>query len=219
MATICQEYIDEFRENGFVMVSGLIDDEVICAAERKLEIMTEGDRLVSGAGSILHSHHKSDELLNCFNPSVQEWATCLSSSTTLLPKPAQLRAIIVFPESGEWHWNRPHIDNAGPEENRAVFPAPIHIMSTVYLNDVAPHSGGSVFWPRSHWVLETTAKTNPPAYQTMFALDQAIERLDFDEPVELNPRSGDVLFYHYLSVHAGSKNLGNQTRMVLNAAW
>jgi len=38
-------------------------------------------------------------------------------------------------------------------------------------------------------------------------------------PVELTPRRGDVLFYHYLCAHAGSMNTSSRPRFALNMKW
>ena len=45
------------------------------------------------------------------------------------------------------------------------------------------------------------------------------ERYLVGEPVELTPRRGDVLFYHYLCAHAGSKNTSAVPRLALNMKW
>jgi ectoine hydroxylase-related dioxygenase (phytanoyl-CoA dioxygenase family) len=37
--------------------------------------------------------------------------------------------------------------------------------------------------------------------------------------VELTPAQGDVLFHHYLLVHASSDNVGGTPRLAINHKW
>jgi ectoine hydroxylase-related dioxygenase (phytanoyl-CoA dioxygenase family) len=53
----------------------------------------------------------------------------------------------------------------------------------------------------------------------MWVLGQAIRELDLGGPVELTPKQGDVLFYHYLCAHAGSMNTSDRPRLALNMKW
>jgi ectoine hydroxylase-related dioxygenase (phytanoyl-CoA dioxygenase family) len=88
-----------------------------------------------------------------------------------------------------------------------------------FLNDVALHGGGTVVWPGSHRRLEALARSNPQRYELMWTLNQSLKELDLGRPVELTPRRGDVLFYHYLCAHAGSMNTGPRPRLALNMKW
>ena len=51
------------------------------------------------------------------------------------------------------------------------------------------------------------------------ALGKDIRTVGLDNPVELIPRKGDILFYHYFCAHAGSKNTSNRPRFAYNAKW
>jgi ectoine hydroxylase-related dioxygenase (phytanoyl-CoA dioxygenase family) len=53
----------------------------------------------------------------------------------------------------------------------------------------------------------------------MWMLKLEIEKLDLGPPVELTPRCGDVLFYHYLLAHSGSTNTSDRPRFALNMKW
>jgi ectoine hydroxylase-related dioxygenase (phytanoyl-CoA dioxygenase family) len=88
-----------------------------------------------------------------------------------------------------------------------------------YLSDVPSHGAGTIVWPGSHLKLEALAKSDPERYELMWALNQDIPRAGIGEPVELTPRRGDVLFYHYLCAHAGSKNTSDRPRLALNMKW
>jgi len=133
--------------------------------------------------------------------------------------PARAYAINVFPSQGEWRWPGPHIDHAIKEHGHRTFPRAFRIAAMTFLGDVAPHGGGTVVWPGSHRKLETLARSEPERYETMWALNQDLGRADLGDPVELTPRRGDVLFYHYLCAHAGSKNTGERPRLAFNMKW
>ena len=61
--------------------------------------------------------------------------------------------------------------------------------------------------------------SRPERYELMWALNQALKELDLDQPVELTPSQGDVLFYHYLCAHAGSMNTSRRPRFAMNMKW
>jgi ectoine hydroxylase-related dioxygenase (phytanoyl-CoA dioxygenase family) len=88
-----------------------------------------------------------------------------------------------------------------------------------FLNDVAPHGGGTVVWPGSHLKIERLANSDPSRYEMMWVLNQELDRADIGDPVELTPKRGDVLLYHYLCAHAGSQNTSDHPRLALNQKW
>ena len=53
----------------------------------------------------------------------------------------------------------------------------------------------------------------------MWTLNQELGILELEPPVELTPRRGDALFYHYLCAHAGSMNTSDRPRFALNMKW
>ena len=53
--------------------------------------------------------------------------------------------------------------------------------------------------------LFSNAGYDPAKYELMWTLNQAITDAGLPDPVELTPRRGDILFYHYLCAHAVSR--------------
>ena len=100
-----------------------------------------------------------------------------------------------------------------------VFPRAFRVAGMTFLNDVPPHGAGTVLWPGSHRKLADLARSDPERYEMMWALNKDLDRVDLGEPVELTPRCGDVLLYHYLCAHAGSSNTSSQPRLALNMKW
>jgi ectoine hydroxylase-related dioxygenase (phytanoyl-CoA dioxygenase family) len=137
----------------------------------------------------------------------------------LFKPPSVAYTINVFPGKGPWSWEQPHIDHALKEHGYKVFPPPIRIAAMIYLNDVPPRGGGTMIWPSSHTKLESLAESDPVRYEMMWMLKRDMGNVDLGAPVELTPRCGDVLFYHYLLAHSGSANTSDRPRVALNMKW
>ena len=98
----------------------------------------------------------------------------------------------------------------------------------IYLHDVEPHGGGTVFWPRSHRLVESIARSDPERFRFLCdvrdeifigpMIDEKV-RYDIGEPVEVAPRAGDVLFMHPLLLHAKPMNVGTRPRFALHYKW
>ena len=71
----------------------------------------------------------------------------------------------------------------------------------------------------SHHGMEALARSDRRKYRYMWALNLDVHTLDLGAPVELTPRRGDVLLYHYLCVHAGTTNLSEHPRLALRKIW
>ena len=74
-------------------------------------------------------------------------------------------------------------------------------------------------WPGSHRRLEQLAASDLGRYKYLAALNREISKLTLGDPKEITARTGDVLFYQYLCVHAGSTNTGKEPRLALNHKW
>ena len=127
--------------------------------------------------------------------------------------------INVFPTIGEWMLQEPHIDHSLPEHYHKTFPAVFRIGALTYLSDVEHHGGGTVVWRGSHRKIAAIAKADLKRYAYRNALSQDMPEMALGEPVELQPRRGDVLFLHHLCAHAGSQNLSTRPRFALNMKW
>ncbi len=202
-----------YGEQGYLLVSGLIPEPVSRRAEEAMRRLVE-----QGAAS--HKPYDEADLLACYTPEFLAVAARLAGEdpATIAP-PKRAYPINVLPQPGPWHWPRPHIDHAIKEHGYKTFPRAFRIATMTFLSDVAPHGGGTVVWPGSHRKLQALAESDPERYELMWALNQELDRAGLGEPVELTPRRGDVLFYHYLCAHAGSMNTTDRPRLAMNAKW
>jgi hypothetical protein len=222
-SSLSVEQVSHYNDQGFVLVSGLIPDEVSAAAEaamwRLLGVDPEDPASWAGVKPA-HQVFDSVELLACYTPSMVAAAAELSGDPPeTIRAPETAYAINVFPTDGEWEWPRPHIDHAIQEHGHKTFPRAFRIAAMTFLSDVEQHGGGTVVWPGSHKVLESLAKRDPVKYEMMWSLNQELARLDLGSPLEVTPKRGDVLFYSYLCAHAGSRNTNPRPRLALNAKW
>jgi hypothetical protein len=212
-----------YNESGYLLVSGLIPPEVSEAAEAAMWTVI-GARPEDPATWVevakAHQAFESAEVSACYTPAyvaaAEQLADEVAGSFRPPPRPY---AINVFPTEGPWQWPRPHIDHAIREHGHKTFPRAFRIAAMTFLSDVAPHGGGTVVWPGSHRRLEALARSDPSRYELMWTLNQSLREIDLGEPVELTPRRGDVLFYHYLCAHAGSMNVSDRPRLALNMKW
>ena len=223
MATLIQEQKQHYAEQGFVLVSGLIPPPIAEQAASALWRLLEADPAYLASWARISGAHQSFDdpaLLACYTPDLLAAAAELSGDDpTTVRAPGRAYAINVFPTPGEWQWPHPHIDHAIREHGHKVFPRAFRIAGMAFLYDVPPHGAGTVVWPGSHKKLDTLARSDPARYELMWALNQDLDKVDLGDPVETTPRRGDVLFYHYLCAHAGSKNTSNQPRLALNMKW
>ena len=132
--------------------------------------------------------------------------------------------INIYPTSDEWEsptiTSGGHLDHSLEEHYHKTFPPVFRIGALIYLNDIAPHGGGTYVWPRSHHELERVVRKNPgplrisqrPERET-FPISTSVTLLAY--PIQ----RGDVLFLHNLCIHSGSKNVSNQPRFALNMKW
>lgn len=223
MNDLTEEQVRTYGEQGYLLVSGLIEPEAAAAAEAAMWRVLNADPANPATWASVDPRHQTFDdpaLLACYTPALLNAATRLAGEEPgALSAPKRAYAINVFPSPGAWEWPHAHVDHAIPEHGHKVFPRAFRLAGMTYLSDVPPHGAGTVVWPGSHRTLETLARSDPDRYQMMWALNQDLERADLGEPIELTPRRGDVLFYHYLCAHAGSKNTSDRARLALNMKW
>ena len=212
-----------YENNGYLLVSGLIPAETAAAAEAamwRLLGVSPNDPASWAEVPRGHSPFDSPELLALYTPEYLAAAAQLAGDDPeSFRPPRRPYAINVFPQPGPWTWPRPHIDHAIKEHGHKTFPRAFRIAAMTYLSDVGRHGGGTVVWPGSHRRIEALARSDPERYELMWVLGQALRELELGEPVELTPRRGEVLFYHYLCAHAGSMNTSDRPRFALNMKW
>jgi hypothetical protein len=222
-AILTAEQRQSYREQGYLVVSGLIPERVARDAEttmwRLLELDPE-DRTGWPRSEIEHRTYRDPALLACFTGVLLGAAAELGGDDpTSYRPPSAAYAINIFPQEGEWRWPAPHIDHARKEHGQLVFPRPFRVACMLYLTDTPPHGAGTVVWPGSHARLEELAKSDRQRYELMWALGCDLGRVELGPPKELAPRQGDAVFYHYLCAHSGSMNTSDRPRFALNMKW
>jgi hypothetical protein len=212
-----------YDEQGYLLVSGLIRPEVAAAADAAMwGLLGISPSEPGGWAAVERGHHsfESAALVACYTPEYVAAAEILAGEEPgSFRTPSRGYCINIFPRSGPWEFPRPHIDHAIQEHAHKTFPRAFRIAAMTFLHDIAPHGGGTVVWPGSHRKIEALARSDPERYELMWPLGREIARAGLDEPLELTPRAGDVLFYHYLCAHAGSMNTGDRPRFAMNMKW
>jgi hypothetical protein len=212
---LAAQQLESYRGNGFVLVSGLIREEVVDEARRVMIERIEDER----SGS-LHLFVDEASVLACFSQHVCAAAAHLAGLRGPLARPTTTYTITVFPGRRRWLWPAPHIDHALAKDAHRTFPAPFHIGCLIYLTEVSTHAGATVVWPGSHRGLEQLALSNPAEYEYLTSINRDLHKVGFpEEPREILAAAGDVLFYHYLLAHSGSANTGPDVRVALNHKW
>jgi Phytanoyl-CoA dioxygenase (PhyH) len=211
-----------FERDGFLLVPGLIPDEIVKKAESQIWKALESDPADSHTwvGKPVGSGHSSPDVTAIFT---FEMASLVDELCGEIQQgwqpPRSAFAINIFPQPGEWSCHGPHIDHALERDNFAVFPRPMRLASLLYLTDCKRDGGPTVVWPGSHKKIEALAKSDPERFTLMAPLNLALGELDLGEGIQVEGKRGDVLFYHYLCAHSGSKNVRDYPRFAIAHKW
>lgn len=143
---------------------------------------------------------------------------CYSPFLEWRGKPPVIRAgfipVLKYPEpdAADWEPTRGawHID--GGESIRA-WPTVNLLAVMAYLSDTPAHGGATVVWPGSHRQVFARWRATGDA-----GAPQVPPDLPYAAPVAVAAQAGDVLFMHYLLVHAGSPNRADRIRVGMNTA-
>ena len=71
----------------------------------------------------------------------------------------------------------------------------------------------------SHEITRIVTSSPKLDEDTLEEIEFTLIGADLGMPMELRPNRGDVLFYHFLCAHSGSKNTNSQPRFALNTKW
>jgi ectoine hydroxylase-related dioxygenase (phytanoyl-CoA dioxygenase family) len=208
------EQLNLYRQDGFLLVSGLIRHDVV---ERAYHAMLR--RLNNAAPATRQEYIQDPAILSCFSREVRSAAAQLVGSRFVLKSPVNVHAITVFSTPPPWRWPAPHIDHAIEQDAFRTYPAPFRIGCMIYLNQVTRNTGGTVVWPGSHRQIDDLAVGDPRRYEYLSVLYRDIGKLTLRNPREITASRGDVLFLHRFCAHSGSMNVGGEPRLALNHKW
>jgi ectoine hydroxylase-related dioxygenase (phytanoyl-CoA dioxygenase family) len=218
---LSDDQIEAYERDGYVLVSGLIPDDIAgLAADAVWEGMGAGPDDPGSWPDRYAENHKQVEIVACYTESFLGAAAQLCGDpvdTVRAPKGAT--AITIFPTSEEWTPPRPHIDHAIKDHGHKTFPRPFRVATMTFLSDVEMQGGGTAVWPGSQYQIEALARSDEAHYAYMWVLNQELDQAGLGDAVVTQPKRGDVLFYSYLCAHAGSKNTSSRPRPALNYKW
>src|SRR5579872_4892321 len=130
MPVLSSEQKSYYQEQGYLLVSGLIDPAVSSEATAALwrALGATPDDPATWADIRRDSVHRDPAILACFTSQVQEAAAELAEEdvTTFRP-PSGTLALNIFPQDGPWSPHPPHIDHALAHDGHKVFPRPLRV--------------------------------------------------------------------------------------------
>lgn len=227
---LSDEQMARYEQDGYVLVSGLLSDDVMDRAEvamwRVLEMdrddsstwtrIPEGVEYNENRGLIAHYGVEDPDLVACATPDfMKAVAQLIGEDVDDLHVPQAVQTQNLFRVEGAPSWPGPHVDGIPKENALKTFPGPFRIAVIVYLSDVAPNGGGTVGWPGSHRKIRALAESDSEKYELLYNLNPDVKTLDLGDPIELLPKRGDVLFFQHLWAHGAPVNRLDKPRLAL----
>jgi hypothetical protein len=204
--------IEAFVRDGYLAVPGLIPPEIVEESRAKMWDalgISPDDPSTWPESSIIVPHEVNPMMAPCRTPAVEAAAEQLAGPNFL--RGGGFSPVLNFPRPGppEFEPLGFHID--GIDES-TLWPEKRYLVMLAYLTDASEYGGALAVRPGSHrqaflhWI-ETDSGPNgstvPPD-------------LPYDDPVPVPGEAGDVVFLHYLLVHASSRNRASRVRVALN---
>jgi Phytanoyl-CoA dioxygenase (PhyH) len=211
-----------FDRDGFLLMPGLIPDEIAAKAEAAVWRSLDADPADPSTweGKPVGMAQHSADVLAIFSREMAQLVEELCGEAQPDWQPPQSAfALNIFPQPGPWAHHGPHIDHALERDSFVVFPRPMRLASLLYLTDCKRDGAPTVVWPGSHQKIEAFAKSDPERFARMFTLNNALGELELGEGTQVEGKRGDVLFYHYLCAHSGSRNARDYPRFAIAHKW
>ncbi|MGY8823738.1 MAG: phytanoyl-CoA dioxygenase family protein [Candidatus Latescibacterota bacterium] len=214
----------QYANDGFLLLSGLIDDET---SRQASEFLVEQPGMDGDSTSIHppdlylaerelveHFARQDEALLACFSDAfIDMTATLVEQSDLHRPNGVQTQNLLTA--SRPWTQPSPHIDGIPKQNKHKTFPGPYQIAFIIYLNDVESRGGSTIGWPGSQHKVRAKAQSDPVQYEYLHDLNKEVPGLDLGEPVELLPKRGDILFFQNLWVHGATFNIQPEPRLAI----
>lgn len=235
MGIMTEEQKKQFREDGYLLASGLVPEEVARKGEDAMWAALEMDRddpetwgresahALTGRKRAMPQNRRSDkpDILACYTDDI---LTALSELTGVdrseVNAPTQILTQNTFPTEGEWSHTRPHLDGGTNRDKfNVTFPIPVSVHSILYLSDTESKGGCTFGWPGSHAKMRGIAEGDPEKYPYLFEVNADMHTVDIGEGVEVVAKRGDILFYQNFFVHSGSRNVNDYPRLACRSTW
>jgi hypothetical protein len=229
MQVLTDEQIAQYNEDGYLVASGLIPEDVSERAEaaiwRLMGIDPDdpeswghepetADQFQPGRGLSVFNGIRDPDIMACVTPEyLKATAELVGEESVHPPESAHMQNKV--PINGEWSLPRAHIDGLPKEHMHQTFPGPYRIASLVFVSNVEHKGGGTAVFPGSHRKILELASSDRAKYEYIIPLNKDLSTLDLGDPVELTPRRGDILFFTYSFGHNGTNNVGNQPRWMM----
>lgn len=214
------EQIASFKENGFLILPGLIEPVVIDAWRRSFWGQVGADPQVPA------TWRARAYTLEGFRVEPEE--ATMNRHRKVAAVVEQLGGGRFEADSGPplVHWPSGkdawpgvrwgHVDAYPP-----TFWYPFMFAITAYAYDVEPMGGGFTYWPQSHRTTHKRFLANPEMIDGQWARDpnfswdgpNEFTELAPHPPREFTARAGDVILWHAFLVHTGSVNIRNSPRV------
>lgn len=225
MADVTQAQREHFDREGYVVVSGLIPDDLVQRAESAMWQFMEVDpgdpSTWSSANQPWHRVRGADE--DVFLDLYTDRFMAVLHELARIPdgtvgKPTRTMTINAFPSDTAWRWHSPHLDHGNREFEYLPFPRAYYMAAQIYLNDVAHHGGGIALWPGSPRKLAEIIRSKPERYDRLYKVQEDLDGggIDIGVPVDVTGDAGDVIFYDWLMIHCGSENNQSRPRFAVN---
>ncbi|MDA1140239.1 MAG: phytanoyl-CoA dioxygenase family protein [Planctomycetota bacterium] len=214
--TMNNDHIEDFFQNGFLHIPGLVPPDECEAAEQQVwehlpgkrddpSTWPEGGnqpwRHWFGDGNVWQIYEKYIDPI--FNSLAGEGLH--DQGLTLAEKASP---IVIFPtKDKEWSVGGPHVDQHGPIHRTLVLGA------LVYLHDVPKEAGATAVWRGIFRDLEDMSLERRKLACDLLNREQLFELKD--KPVVHDFKTGDALILHRSTPHAGSLNTSRRPRVAL----
>jgi hypothetical protein len=229
--SLSSRQIESYEQDGYLLASGLIPDEISERAEVAMwnlmemdasdpdtwsRVPEQADEFTESRGVVTFNGVGSSDLMACATDAyLTAVAQLLGEPAGSLHPPEAVHTQNLIQQGGNFKPPHPHVDGIPKEHMHRTFPGPYRITSLIYLSDVEPDGGGTFAWPGSHRKIRKLAETDPDKYEYLYNLNKDIPSLDLGKFIELTPRRGDILFFQHLFGHNGSANTLAKPRFMM----
>jgi len=217
----------DYQKQGYLLVEGLIPDQVSRKAMNKLWSIlemqpgqSESWKNVPKLANVQSYRNLIDitttdaDLLACCTPEFMQASSQLTDDPSVSTHyPNGINTINVFP-SEKWWCGKAHIDGIelGGKKHRRSLPGPLRIVVLTFLSDTKSKGGGTMVWPQSHHKIRALAESDSEKYHYLTDLHNDVHSLNLGDSIELQPKRGDVLFFQHMFAHAGTANISQIPR-------